>query len=376
MTKKLLLVASYAPSLISFRFHFIKALSAAGYEVVACAPVDEDADLDEVIRLLANINVKFVGIKMKRTGLNPVNDLFTIYSLAAVMRKYKISTVFSYTMKPIIYASLAAKIIGNIKIYSLITGTGYIFLAEGFKSKMLRKLTTLLLRVSMKFNNRIFFQNIDNLNEFRSYGIINNHQKTGLINGSGVCTEEFAPSLYPAQLSFLLIARLLVNKGIREYAAAAEIIKKKFPHIKFMLVGWIDDNPGSITEQELNLWINSSVIDYLGRLKDVRPAIAQSSVYVLPSYGEGTPRSVLEAMAMSRPIITTDVPGCRETVVHGKNGFLIQQKDEHALANAMLKFIQEPNLIPIMGKESRQIAIDKYDVNKVNQTILNFMEDK
>ncbi len=376
MTKKLLLVASYAPSLISFRFHFIKALISAGYEVIACAPVDEEDDFDEVIHLLEKINVKFIAIKMKRTGLNPITDLFTIYSLAAVMRKYKISTVFSYTMKPIIYASLAAKIIGNIKIYSLITGTGYIFMAEGFRSRMLRKLTTLLLRSSMKFNDRIFFQNIDNLNEFRNYGIINKHQRTGLINGSGVCTEEFMPSSYPEQLSFLLIARLLISKGIREYVAAAEIIKKKFPHIRFILVGWIDNNPASITEQELNLWKNSSIIDYFGRLKDVRPAIAQSSVYVLPSYGEGTPRSVLEAMAMSRPIITTDVPGCRETVVHGKNGFLIQQKDEHALANAMLKFIQEPHLIPIMGKESRQIAIDKYDVNKVNQTMLNYMEDK
>jgi len=148
-----------------------------------------------------------------------------------------------------------------------------------------------------------------------------NHWGCVLINGSGVDTEYYKPEPFPENISFLLIARLLKDKGIREYAEAAKIIKQKYPNIFFRLVGWIENNPASISKKELDLWVKQGIIEYTGKLSDVRPAIAESSVYVLPSYREGTPRTVLEAMAMGRPIITTDAPRCRETVQRGKNGF-------------------------------------------------------
>jgi glycosyltransferase involved in cell wall biosynthesis len=179
----------------------------------------------------------------------------------------------------------------------------------------------------------------------------------------------------PHKISFLLISRLIKEKGILDYVEAARIVKQRRPEVEFKLVGFFDKNPSALKEIELQSWIQEGVLHYLGKLDDVRPAIALSSVYVLPSYyGEGTPRTVLEAMAMGRPIITTDSPGCRETVVDGENGFLVPVKDPLSLSKSMLRFIENPTLIEQMGKISREIAIKKYDVNKVNSVILQAME--
>lgn len=374
MTKKILLIASYASSLTSFRYYLIKALLNEGYQVFACAPQDGDPANDDVAARLAQINVKFISISLKRTGINPFSDLHFLRKLVELIRTLQVSTVLSYTIKPVIYGSLAAKIAGTKQIYSMITGLGYVYSTQSIKSTLLRLLTTPLLKLAIHFNHRVFFQNKDNLNEFRQRGIIKKADQTVIINGSGINIDEFVPSAYPDKVVFLLVARMLINKGVRDYVAAAAIIKQQFPDIKFLIVGWEDKNPNAITKNEIQSWIDSSVIEYCGRLADVRPVIAQSSVFVLPSYAEGTPRSVLEAMAMSRPIITTDVPGCRETVIEGENGFLVPRQDKFALAAAMRRFIDEPHLVSNMGFKSRQIAVDKYDVHKVNQKIINTME--
>ena len=163
------------------------------------------------------------------------------------------------------------------------------------------------------------------------------------------------------------------DKGVREYAQAAAIIKQKSPEVEFNLVGWIDENPAAITQQELDEWVADGRLKYWGKLSDVRPAIAASSVYVLPSYREGTPRTVLEAMSMGRAIITTDAPGCRETVVHGENGYLVEVKSVQSLVDAMKKFLEQPELVLQMGKRSREIALYKYDVHQVNQHMIQEM---
>ena len=170
-----------------------------------------------------------------------------------------------------------------------------------------------------------------------------------------------------------MIARLLGDKGVREYAKAAREIRSSNPGIRFGLVGWVDENPDAISKDELHIWVEEGAIEYLGRLDDVRSAIADSTVYVLPSYREGTPRTVLEAMAMGRPIITTDAPGCRETVVEGENGYLVPVKSVDALVGAMQKFVDDPDLAARMGRRSRQIAEEKYDVHKVNAVMLREM---
>lgn len=194
-----------------------------------------------------------------------------------------------------------------------------------------------------------------------------------VVNGSGVDVDEYTTMPLPKQPRFLLIGRLLGDKGVREYALAAAKVKAHYPNAHFLLVGWIDDNPDAISQKELDSWIESGTLEFLGKLGDVRPAIADCRVYVLPSYREGTPRTVLEAMAMGRAIITTDAPGCRETVVEGENGYLVPVRDSEALANAMLHCIENPDDVSAMGTVSRQIAVNKYDVHKVNQVMLKEM---
>jgi glycosyltransferase involved in cell wall biosynthesis len=198
--------------------------------------------------------------------------------------------------------------------------------------------------------------------------------RSTVLTGSGIDTQAFAfvpPP--PGPTTFLLIARLLGDKGVREYVAAARILTRKYPHAVFQLVGWIDTNPDAIRPDELNEWIKEGAIEYLGRLNDVQPAIAACSVYVLPSYREGTPRTVLEAMAIGRPIVTTDAPGCRETVVHEDNGLLVAVKSVDQLVAAMQRFLDDPKLAARMGRRSREIAETKFDVRNVSAVMLKEM---
>jgi len=218
-----------------------------------------------------------------------------------------------------------------------------------------------------------FFQNPDDKRLFKELGITNSAAETRVVNGSGVDISQYSMAPLPANPVFLLIARLLGDKGVREYAAAAKIVKQKYPEVSFNLVGWIDENPDAIQRQELDAWVSEGIIDFKGKLSDVRPAIAESSVYVLPSYREGTPRTVLEAMAMGRAVITTDAPGCRETVDDGVNGRLVPVRSVNQLADTMIEFVEKTDLILKYGESSRNIAEQKYDVHKVNAYMLKEM---
>jgi glycosyltransferase involved in cell wall biosynthesis len=227
---------------------------------------------------------------------------------------------------------------------------------------------------SLRKATLVFFQNADDRNLFFEDGILGRDSSTFVVNGSGVDLNEYPYSpITEKRPAFLMIARLLGDKGVREYVRAARLIRARNPDARFALAGWLDDNPDSIRQVELDKWLESGHVEYLGRLEDVRGAISESSVYVLPSYREGTPRTVLEAMAMGRPIITTDGPGCRETVRHGENGFLVPVKSVSALVEAMQRFIDNPELAAEMGKRSREIAEERYDVHKVNEVMLREM---
>ena len=203
--------------------------------------------------------------------------------------------------------------------------------------------------------------------------LLDSSAKSMVVNGSGVDVTSFSVAVLPPKLCFLMIARFLGDKGIREYADAARRVKAIHPNVTFSLVGWIDDNPDAIKNEELDKWVAEGIIEYQGRLSDVRPSIMDCSVYVLPSYREGTPRTVLEAMSMGRAIITTDAPGCRETVTHGVNGFLVPIKNVESLVSSMLYYVENPVQLTIMGAASRAIAEDKYDVHKVNAVMVNEM---
>lgn len=368
-----LLIASFPDSILHFRGPLLDALLARGLRVHVAAP-GLGAGSEWHDKLQAR-GITVHDIALRRTGMNPFADLRTLIELWRLMRKIRPDYVLAYTIKPVIYGSLAAKFAGVPHRYALITGLGYAFQGEGGQSRgLLRMLAKRLYGLALRGVHKALFQNPDDEALFRTLGILPASTSSFVVNGSGVDVAAYAVAPLPVEPRFLLIARLLGDKGVREYAEAARSIRAKHPQIAFALVGWIDENPDAIAQHELDGWLADGVVEYAGRLSDVRPAIAASSVYVLPSYREGTPRTVLEAMAMGRAVITTDAPGCRETVVDGDNGFLVPVKSVSGLVAAMQQFIDDPALAGRMGGRSRAIAENKYDVHKVNQSMLEQME--
>lgn len=367
---KISIIASKARSLVTFRGPLIRELVRAGQMVTTYAP----DPTDEVVSALSSMGVSLETIPLSRTGMNVFQDLETLRWLYRLFRETQPDMVFSYTIKPVIYGSIAATWASVPKIYSMITGLGYTFTDTSLRGKLIGQGVRFLYRRALRTNTAIFFQNPDDRDLFISEGIVKDQHKAVVINGSGVDLDFYSvarPKTEP--LTFLLIARLIRDKGIVEYVEAARKLKRLYPQCKFRIVGPFDSNPSAIDRSIVQSWQDEGVIEYLGATSDVRPFIADSSVYVLPSYREGTPRTVLEAMAMGRPIVTTDAPGCRETVVQGKNGFLVKVRDSDSLAAAMERFIENPHLIPQMGAESRRLAEEKYDVHKVNASILRVM---
>ncbi|MDI6774383.1 MAG: glycosyltransferase family 4 protein [Verrucomicrobiota bacterium] len=367
--KKIVVLGSFPDSLINFRGPLIRAMTAAGHSVIACAP-----DVGPDIRAaLAAIGADSRSVPLQRAGLNPIRDLVTLASLFGLFRRSRPDAVLSYTIKPVIYGSIAARLAGVPETYSMITGVGYAFGDEDGGQTWVGRLARCLYRASLSSNRKVFFQNPDDLALFQGDGLLRSPDQAVLIAGSGVDLERFGPVPLPAAASFLMIARLIREKGIYEYVEAARRLKRQYPQTRFQLVGWVDTHPAAIRERDVQIWVEEGTIEYLGRLDDVRPAIAAASVYVLPSYREGTPRTVLEAMAMGRAVITTDAPGCRETVREGWNGLLAPPRNVEALAAAMEKLITDRSLVEAMGARSRELAAGKYDARRVNEVILRNM---
>lgn len=375
---KFLIIASSPLSLLNFRGKLLEAINDADIEIHVAAP-DFSNNTDELTKL-NNLGYIVHNIPLQRTGTNPLSDINTLKSLFLIIRDIKPQYVLSYTIKPVIYGNLAAWLNRVPNRFALITGLGYTFQnveETGTRSKF-QKIIHEMYRQALAKAHHVFFQNPDDLNLFRELNLIKKNKPTTVVNGSGIDLEKFKATPLPAissdnRITFLLIARLLADKGVREYIEAAKKIKAKYPFINFNLVGPIDSNPSAISKEELDGWVKLGNINYLGKLSDVRPAIADSSVFVLPSYREGIPRTVLESMAMGRPIITTDAPGCRETVIDGMNGFLVSVKSVDDLVDAMEKFILDPSLIETMGAASRKLAEEKFNVHKVNKVMLDKM---
>lgn len=367
---KTIVFAGYAESLLNFRGPLLSALVKEGNHVITCAP-GNDAN---IVNRLSKLGVDYQAIPIQRTGMNPVHDIRTLFFLYRLLRKEHPNILLAYTVKPVIYGSLAARLAGINNCFSMITGLGFAFQRDTLKNKFINFFVCCLYRLSLSKNKAVFFQNPDDKELFIKSKLIGKNTNAILINGSGVDLNHY--SMMPVvktPIAFLLIARLISEKGIEEYAEAARQLKKRYSKVSFRLVGWFDNNPSAIKKSKVMEWHKQGIVEYLGDADDVRPFIAASSVYVLPSYREGTPRTVLEAMSMGRPIITTDAPGCRETVKEGENGFLVPIKDVNALIQAMKRFILQPELIAKMGKRSREIAEAKYDVNKVNAVIMKTM---
>ncbi|MGA9582252.1 MAG: glycosyltransferase family 4 protein [Allosphingosinicella sp.] len=364
--RKVLLLGSYAPSLINFRGPLIAAMVERGHEVFAAAP---DIDPDVAAKLVA-LGATPVPVVLGRTSLNPVATWRSGRQLRALVERIAPDVMIAYTIKPVVLGAAAARAARVPFFAAMITGMGYAFLG-GLNPKRLaiRLVAMLMYRRALAASQLAIFQNEDDRSDFRRMRLLPAARPTLIVNGSGVDLDHFTPEPVPEQPCFLMIARYLRDKGIREYGAAAARLKAEFPEVRVRLAGWLDEAPDAIGQAELDSIVAGGVED-LGMLADVRPAIAEASVYVLPSYREGTPRTVLEAMALGRAAITTDAPGCRNTVVDGENGFLVPVGDSEALYRAMRRFVEEPALAVRMGGKSLRIVQEKFDVNKVNAAIL------
>lgn len=368
---KFVIIASHPQSVISFRGELIALLQSKGFDLHVIIPhLSEDA----VINKIRNANVCVHTLRLNRTGLNPFYDLVSLADLFHLLRLLRPSYVLAYTAKPVIYGMFVARIIGIKHRFALITGLGVMFNCDTVKDKILLLAVKQMYKISLLKTQTVFFQNPDDMQLFIENKISNSIQSC-VVNGSGVDVDYFKYSVPPIRINFLMLARLMRSKGVLVYFEAARAIKSKYPDVGFMLAGDVDVlNADSISRRELDDIIKSSIIDYYGQIDDVRNVLSDSCVYVLPSfYREGVPRSILEALSTGRAVITTNLPGCKETVVHEKNGYLIEPNSVTDLVNAMMHFINCPNLVQKMGVESRRIAEDKYDVHKVNNFMLQKM---
>ncbi len=371
--KHILIIASYGPSLINFRFPLIKKLLSRGYKVSVASPVDDFSVILQKKLIDLGININF--FKLSRTGFNFINNYKSLLELYKIIKKSQPNIIISYTTKPVIFTGLVLKFFDKISYYPLITGLGFAFTEiYSIKKFFFKYLISRLYSLGLKNSEITIFQNKDDQSLFYKLKILKQKQLSHVVNGSGIDLNEYPFTSLPSKKVFLMMARLLGDKGVREYVDAAKIVRLRFPDVTFQLAGYLDENPSAVTADELQTWINDGDIEYLGQIKSVQSILKSCKYYVLPSYREGTPRSVLEALSIGRPIITTDVPGCRETVVHEKNGLLVPIKDPATLANAMIRLLNEKDeTIVKMAKESYLIAKNKYDINKVNQSMLNIM---
>ncbi|MFW2025759.1 glycosyltransferase family 4 protein [Acinetobacter baumannii] len=377
---KFVLVSNNLTSVKNFRTDLLLDIASKGYEVHIFAPDLNSFSYEK--EFLEEKKFIVHEIYLQRTGTNPIADIKTIYSIYRLLNEIKPQVLLGYTIKPIIYGTLAAYLANVPKRYNLISGLGFAFQAHEDSEKLgfIKKIINFLYKLALKKSTKVFFQNPDDKLLLSNMNILDELIPNVIVNGSGVNIEHF----YHASLnldkdtnnympSFLMVARLLKDKGINEYIQAARKIKVTYPNAIFNLVGGIDVNPAAISKKELDEWVKEGIINYWGQMSDVRPALEKSNIFVLPSYREGIPRAVLEAMSMGRPIITTDAPGCKETVIEGYNGFLVEVKSIDKLVDAMEKFIVDPNLVELMGKNSRKIVLEKYDVRKVNEHMITEM---
>lgn len=365
---KIIILGNQARSVSIFWRVLIRHLLKADYEVVCCAP-GGDAAADEA---LAAAGARVVHYSIERKGLNPMSDLRTLLELTRVFRREKPDIIFPTTIKPVIYGSLAARLCGVPFVFPTITGLGYVFEADSPLKIILKFIGSRMYRLAFAGAAAIFFQNRDDAALFQQNKIIPPGVPVLFANGTGVDATYFSPAPFPpyAEIIFLLVGRLLEAKGIYDYASAAALMKESGLKARFQLLGIPEHGKGSIPMRQIKDWQERGVLEYLGESRDVRPYIAASHVAVLPSWREGTPTSIMEAMAMGRPCVVTDVPGCREVVRNGVNGWLARPRDPASLAACMTKFVEDHALVAIMGAAGRKMALEVFDADKVAAGII------
>jgi len=372
LNKKIVICLNTSWNIYNFRLNLARALKKAGYKVFLVAPYDKYSDI-------LKQEFEYHNIYMNNKGTNPIEDLKTLIEFYKLYKSIKPDIVLNYTIKPNIYGNIACRIL-NIKVINNISGLGTVFIKENIITKIVKR----LYKYSLKKSSKVFFQNSDDKELFIINRLVEKNQ-CDLLPGSGIDTNKFIPIAYNKEdetFRFLLIARMLWDKGIGEYVEAAKILKKKYKNIEFQLLGFLDSiNKTAINEEQINSWIKDDLIVYLGSTDDVIEFIKKADCVVLPSYREGTPRTLLESASMAKPLITTNVAGCKEVVTDGINGFLCEVKNPKDLANKMEKMMNL-NLDEkiAMGKAGREKMIKEFDesivIDKYIENIEFFLNNK
>ncbi|MDG2468361.1 MAG: glycosyltransferase family 4 protein [Pirellulaceae bacterium] len=366
---KLIVTGAYPDSVADFRGDLIRAFVTAECQVTVMTA----EATPNVKQKIQGLGVDFRPYWINRNAVNVSSDRKTLAELRTAYSELRPDLILAYTIKPIVWGGIAARHAHDSKFFALVTGLGYAFQGGSLKRRLLKTLVVYLYWFALKRAKAVIFQNNDNRDLFIKHRIVP-AAKCHVVSGSGVNMSEYPLTPLPAGLAhFLLIARLLGEKGIREFCQAAKQVKSTYPEAKFSIIGPEDPSPDGIPMKEIESWHKSGTICYHGATSDVRPFLNDCHIYTLPSYHEGMPRTVLEAMAMGRPILTTDVVGCRETVEQGVNGFLVPNADSDALAERMIWFIENRDQWQAMGDASRKIVEDKFDVHKVNAEMLRIM---
>ena len=371
MTKKLLIIGGKAWSIINFRGNLIKRLKNEGYEVTAVASEASEFELNQ----LKKLGINYINTQLKTNTISVFNDIVYFSNLKKIISNINPNIIISYTLKPIIYSGLATLLNKKILFFPLITGLGGIFNTSKIFFYPIKIILIFLSKLVLRKSKVMIFQNSDNLEYFNKLKIAPKVKKI-IIEGSGVDTNYF--NIEPMKnhnITFLLIARLLKDKGIEEYIEAAKKIKSNNKSINFNLIGPRDNSHNRVDFDYIKQNHDKGIINYFGFQKDVKPFIADSHVFVLPSYHEGLPRSVLEAMSMGRPIITTQVPGCKETVINNENGFLIPYKNVSILVEKMNWFIENKEEIIKMGEKSRNLVENKFSSEKINNKFIKLLSN-
>lgn len=374
---KICLIGTVASSTLNFRKTFIELLIQEGNEVYVFA-TDYSEKTSAAIKALG---AEPVSYQLNRGGLNPFADIKSTIQLKNKIKAIAPDIVFSYFSKPVIFGTLAAKLAKVPRIVGMLEGLGYAFTPEpphkkeSFKKKLVRAVQIFLYKISFRYLDRIIFLNPDD-----PVDLLEKHKikvkDVKILGGIGVDLEKFKPtppSLDP--IRFLFIGRLLAEKGIFEFLKAAEIVKQQHPEVEFIVLGAIDkDNPSSLSQSDLDYYKQANIIIHPGHVDNVQAWIEKSSVFVLPSYREGVPCSTQEAMACGRAVITTDVPGCRETVISQKNGFKINPEDYKELLEKTIFFIKNKDKIKSMGFESHTLSLQNFDAKTQSNKLLNLVK--
>jgi glycosyltransferase involved in cell wall biosynthesis len=374
---KAAILGNQARSMSNFWTPLIRLLRARGHEALCLVPHPAPGDLPWE-EALSDLGAGLVHYPLDRKGLNPFRDLRTILDLRAALRAARPDVLFAFTIKPVIYGAFAAHLAGipaKSSRYVMITGLGYMFEADTPPKRLLRRLARLLYRAALARVDSVFFQNPEDQALFAALGITPPCVSIRLCRGTGVDLARFAPKPLPAgEPVFLYVGRLLEAKGLRELAAAARLLKGRHPALRLRLLGPEESGPGAVPLAEVLAWQREGLLEYLGAASDVRPHLAEASAVLLPSWREGLPTALLEAMAVGRPLIATDVPGCREVVRHGLNGLLVPPGNPEALAEAMRSMaLESPDRLREMAAAGRELAQNSFNAESIALDLMRQM---